>query len=96
MKIIGTAANEAFIVTATETELARVAGANGLRSYASSGLPMIAVGATIDVNAMYNRLVALHAAEDELAKAQKTLRAVADLIDPIRPTITEAQQEPQA
>lgn len=94
MNIIGTAVDGSFIVTATLNELARVAGAYNAR-YGYTATPAIKVGARIDVAAMYDRLIALRAAESELAKAQNTLRAVADLIDPIRPTIIEAQKEPQ-
>ena len=90
MKIIGMANtrayDEAYIITATRDELAHIAGF----AYAHEA-PPIGIGATIDVHGMYNRLKALEAAGRELAGAQKTLRAVADLIDPIVPAIEEAQ-----
>ena len=92
MKIIGTidAGNE-YIVTATRYELTKVAGFNW---HDDEGMPKLTIGADIQVGAMYDLIKGFIAAEEELLKAQKMLRAVADLIGPIGAAISNAAQEP--
>lgn len=92
MKIIGTidAGNE-YIVTATRYELTNVAGFNW---YDDEGMPKLTIGADIQVGAMYDLIKGFIAAEEELLKAQKMLRAVADLLGPIGAAISNAAQEP--
>lgn len=90
MRIIGKTDGSGFIVEASAKELANVAG---FYWEGDDKCPRLQVGRVLEVGAMYTRLTALKRAESELAGAQTTLRAVADLLDPIRPMIEAANEE---
>lgn len=89
MKIIGSAGRDEFIVSANATELARIAG---FYYGSEKGCPPILIGASIEVSAMYDRLRKLSEAAGQMRRVQQTLRAVADLIEPIPPAIIAAQE----
>lgn len=85
MIIIGDAGTE-VIVSATREELAHIAGFFNQYSQGISGT--LVVGQTIEVNAIYTKVKAIADAGGKLISVQSTLRAVADVLDPIVPVIT--------
>ena len=87
MKIIGTDNNGQYVLTATGDEVAYISGH-------SSRSVSIIVGDTINVSAIYHRLIFLQEAEEDLDKAQIDLRRIADLLDPISQTIAHTLKEP--
>ena len=89
MKIIGKR-RDGFIVQASESEIANILGYYG--SYPSAGCPKLEVGIEIEVSALYNRLNAMRKSEETLADCRKSLRSLADLIDPIDNLIKAAVQ----
>lgn len=80
MKIIGKT-RHGFIVEASETEVANILGFYG--PYYPSGCPKLEVGNEIKVSDLYERLHAMRKSEVTLADCRKSLRSLADLIDPI-------------
>lgn len=91
MKIIGTTAGRGqYLVSASDDELARVAGHPYGTQLRESMRRDIQIGDDIEVDAMYDRLKGIRACEKRLIEAQATLRAVADLIGPVASYIAQA------
>ena len=90
MKIIGQAGGQRWIVEASEQELARVAGVAYAISLREKG-GTIRINAEIEVSKLFDRLEGIRSCERQLISAQNTLRAVADLIGPVRAYIDQAQ-----
>jgi hypothetical protein len=75
--------SEVFLVEATAGELANIAGAQ----YVGSGFKP-AVGMSLDVSTIWRRLRDIDNARSNLEGAQKTLRAIADLCEPLKDAVT--------
>lgn len=96
MKVIGiTGGRDEFIITASLNELAKVCGFAYPRSIHNE-CPEIAVGSILSVAKIFERLKALEGAAKELTAARITLRAVAELLEPISPAIDAAQEKGEA
>lgn len=91
MRIIGKGNGNTFLVEATATELARVAGFTYDTQLRAAMRGSFDVGDTINVSALYDRIEGIRASEKGLINAQATLRAVANLLDPVIAYIDQAQ-----
>lgn len=87
MKIIGQTA-DGLLLSATKEEVARLAGYYwpGDEQLRKAGI-RLEPGAEIAVSTIYSRLRSLASASAELEAAAKTLRAIADLLGPVRRVI---------
>lgn len=108
MKIIGRTGDR-YLVTATEQELARIAGF----SYANTDFrnAMTKIGAfrpngygsdgklvenvEIPVSDLFDRIAALRNREEEVKRASSSLRALADLMDGKLPSVVAPEPPPE-
>jgi hypothetical protein len=91
MKIIGKT-QEGFILDASRDELANLLGFYG--NYAS-GCPDWKLGMDIQVSKLYERIHTMRKSEASLADCAKSLRNLADLLEPIDRLVTAALKDPE-
>lgn len=84
MKIIGTIGRNRFIIEAGDDEIARVAGFPYDMQLREKMKRDLAVGDVVSVSSMYDKIKGIQTSASRLTEAQSILRAVADLIEPIR------------
>ena len=88
MKIIGES-KEGYIIEAHKDEIARLIGYYGEYALREKG-KRVSVGDEININGMYWQLYNLKNNQPKLKEIVKTLRNLADLLEPVCPVI-EAQ-----
>lgn len=86
MKIIGQTPS-GVILEATKDELANLAGYYSAYDTEFNNKDLSRVGTVVEAHAMYQQLYRLASAKRELETAQKTLRATADLLEPVMPIV---------
>jgi len=88
MEIIGTNSN-GFILQATADEVTKILGFTYAAQAKDAGFAL-AVGSVIPISDIYSRLSSMRSNDTALADARKSLRSLADLLEPIDNAIQEA------
>ena len=86
MKIIGTTEN-GFIIDADTNEIAKLVG---YHSKYTDSFKKPKVGDEIKVDAMFNQLYTLANKKHDLSQTVKALRNIAELLEPVCPTIEKS------
>jgi len=89
MELIGKS-GDGWVLTASNEEVYHLCGYYG--SHDGANKVALAVGATVNVNAMYRRLRELGQMKGELARAKKILLDAAAQMDEVNPVIEAAQR----
>ena len=90
MRILGAAANDELLLSASKQEIANLIG-YGFSG--QSGMPPLKPGLEIRVHAMFEQLRTLKYHEDRLAKVAAELRAYADRLEAVEPVVLAVTQE---